>query len=354
LKNKILKLKKEMEKRGLEAFIITRNTRYFTETTAGKIVLVPLNRAPILLCSRLEQEQAKKGWIRDIRAFSSWRAPLRPRERVYFQELWQLLADCLREIRAKSVGYDHLSRELIRKIRSSTPASYRELPGLVQEIRKIKSNEEIRLLKKSAKLAAKGMQVAAEMIEIGRTELEIAAESEHTMRRAGSEGVPFPTIIASGRNSWLVHATASAKKLKGGELILVDLGALYEGYASDMTRTFALKPTPKQRRLLASVKRAQEKGIMKVKDGVPASGVDDAARKSLLKAGYSRYSPHGTGHGIGVEIHELPSLMPNSKDVLKAGMVITVEPGVYVPGVGGARWEDMLLVTKRGHELLTR
>jgi Xaa-Pro aminopeptidase len=252
------------------------------------------------------------------------------------------------------VGYDHLGGGFIRKIRSFTPASYRELPDLVQEIRKIKSNEEIRLLKKSAKMAAKGMRVAAEMIEIGRTELEVAAEAEYAMRRAGSEGVPFPTIIASGKNSWLVHATATAKKLRGGELIVVDLGAFYEGYASDMTRTFALKPTPKQRRLFDRTKRAQERGIKKVKDGVAASAVDDVARKSLLKAGYSRYSPHGTGHGIGIEIHEPPSLMPDSKDVLKARMVITVEPGAYVPGVGGSRWEDMLLVTKRGHELLTR
>jgi Xaa-Pro dipeptidase len=354
VKDRIKRLRKEMEKKGLDAFIAFHNIRYLAGTTAGKAVVVPLVGAPILLCSRLEQGQARRGWIRDVRAFSSWRAPLQPRERVYFQEPWKLLAGLLRELGVKSVGYDRAGRGQIRRIRNLHPASYRELPELVLEIRKIKSGEEIGWLKKSAKIAMKGMLAAAETIAISRTELEVAAEAEFAMRMAGSEGTPFPTIVASGRNSWSPHGAATTKKLRRGELAVVDLGAFFQGYASDMTRTFALKPTPKQRRLVDVVKRAQRTAMAKVRDGVEASDVDATARRTVFKAGYSRYSPHGTGHGVGMEIHEFPSLTPNSKDVLKAGMVITVEPGVYVPRVGGARWEDMLLVTKGGHELFTR
>jgi Xaa-Pro aminopeptidase len=353
LRERIRRLRREMERRGLDTFIVTQNLRYLTGTTAGKAVIVPLDRAPILLCSRLEQEQARGSWIRDVRAFSSWEAPLRPRERVFFREPWQLMADCLRELGARSIGYDRASRALIRKIRGVHLAAYRELPELVLELRKVKSRGELSLLKKSARIATMGMRAAADLIAAGRTELEIAGEVEHTMRRAGSEGVPFPTIVASGRNSWLPHGTATTKELRRGELVVVDLGAFYGGYASDMTRTFALNPTPKQLRLIEVVKRAQKAGIARVADGAKASAVDNVARKEVFKAGYSRYSPHGTGHGIGIEIHEPPSLAPNSKDVLKAGMVITVEPGVYVPRVGGARWEDMVFVTKSGCKSLT-
>lgn len=134
---------------------------------------------------------------------------------------------------------------------------------------------------------------------------------------------------------------------------MVDLGAFFRGYASDLTRTFALRPTSKQLKLIKVVRRAQRAGLARVKDGAKASAVDGAARSIVSRAGYSRYSPHGTGHGIGMEIHEPPSLTPDSKDVLRAGMVITVEPGVYVQRVGGARWEDTLLVTESGYQVLT-
>jgi Xaa-Pro aminopeptidase len=172
------------------------------------------------------------------------------------------------------------------------------------------------------------------------------------MRRAGSEGTPFPTIVASGKNSWLPHASATTKKINRRELVVVDVGAIYKGYVSDLTRTFALSPTKKQLALVQLVKRAQRAAISRIRDGTKAADVDSAARKLLTSAGFARFSPHGTGHGVGMEIHEPPSLAPESEDILKAGMTITVEPGVYVKGLGGARWEDMVLVKRNGCELL--
>jgi Xaa-Pro dipeptidase len=197
------------------------------------------------------------------------------------------------------------------------------------------------------------MRTAAELIEEGRTELEIAAEAEHEMRKAGSEGTPFNTIVASGRNSWLPHATATNKRLRSGELIVVDLGATHKGYVSDMTRTFALSPTKKQSELIDAIKRAQAAAIARVRDGIRASDVDSVARKVASRAGYARFYLHSTGHGVGLDVHEPPSLSPSSKEILRSGMVTTVEPGAYVRGVGGVRWEDMVLVTKNEYKLLT-
>lgn len=354
MNKRIRGLKKETNKRGLDVFLAIQNTRYLAGTTAAKAVIVPTDGNPILVCSRLEFEQAKReGWIRDVRAFSSWKAPLRRGERVSFCKPWKLVADCIQELGARAVGYDYARKEFIRKLRAAYMASYHELPELMLELRKIKSREEVSLLRRSAKIATKGMRCAAESIAVSRTELEVAAEAEREMRMAGSEGTSFPTIVASGRNSWLPHASATRKRLRRGELVVVDLGAVYKGYASDMTRTFALSPTKKQLTLIGLVRRAQKAAIGRVRKGAKTSDVDKAARKIISHAGYAKFSPHGTGHGVGMEIHELPSLAPDSKDILRERMIITVEPGIYVPQVGGARWEDMMLVTKRECKLFT-
>jgi Xaa-Pro aminopeptidase len=354
LRYRIRRLKEELKKRGLDTFIAVQNTRYLAGTTAGKAVIVPADGEPVLICSRLELEQAKReSSIRDIRAFSGWKAPLQRGERVYFLRPWQLITECLKKFEARAVGFDNLGLEALRKIRCAHDASYHELPELVLDLRKVKSRQELSWLKHSAEIAVKGMRCAAELIEAGRTELEIAAGAEHTMRLAGSEGTSFDTIVASGRNSRLPHATATRKKLRRGDLVVVDLGAKYNGYASDMTRTFAINPSRKQLKLIKLVRKAQQFAIGKVKDGANASTIDRTARGTIGSAGYARFYSHGTGHGVGLDIHEPPSLAPESKDILKRGMVITVEPGLYLPWVGGARWEDMLEVTQKGYRLLT-
>ncbi len=348
-------LKKELGRQGLDTFLSLQNTRYFTGTTAGKAVIVPFEGDPILICSRLEQSQAiMDSMVRDIRAYSSWKAPLQRGERVLFLEPWQTIAECLRELGAHAVGYDKASRGLIRKLRNVHAASYEEKLGILQNLRMIKSKEELKILRMSASIAVEGMNRVAELIEPGRTELEIAAKAEYVMRRAGSDGIPFQTIVASGRNSWLPHASATKKKLGKGELVVVDLGATFDGYASDMTRTFAIEPTKTQSKLLEIVKRAQLKALKKIRDGAKAKDVDEAARRAIAGAGYAKFFTHGSGHGVGLEIHEAPSLAPISEDVLSSGMVLTVEPGIYVPKIGGTRWEDMVLVKPKGYEFLTR
>jgi len=346
-------LRAKLVAKELDAFVAIRNARYLSGTTAAAAVIVSM-REPTLLCKRLEFDRAKReSVIKNIQAYFPRRVSLRRDERVYFGEFWQLLAKRLMELNAQKVGYDGLGWETLRKLRNAHRADYRELPELIIEMRKIKSKREISWLRRAAELAIKGMARAAELIEEGRSELEIAAEAEYAMRRGGSEGAPFNTIVASGKNSWLPHATVTHRRFRRGELIVVDLGAVYKGYASDIARTFSLTPTRKQLKLLDVVRRAQEAAIKSIRDGAKAARVNKAAREVIRRAGYEKFCSHGTGHGIGLDIHEVPSLALGSKDVLHEGMVITVEPGVYVPGLGGARWEDMVLVTAKGYEILT-
>jgi len=351
---RLRELRAELVARELDAFVAIRNARYLSGTTAAAAVIVSM-REPTLLCKRLEFDRAKReSVIKNIQAYFPRRVPLRRDERVYFGEFWQLLAERLRKLNAQKVGYDGLGWEALRKLSNAHRADYRELPELIIEMRKIKSKREISWLRKAAELAIKGMARAAELIEEWRSELEIAAEAEYAMRRSGSEGTPFNTIVASGKNSWLPHATVTHRRLRRGELIVVDLGAVYKGYASDMARTFSLAPTRKQLKLLDVVRRAQEAAIKRVRDGAKAASVDKAAREVIRRAGYEKFCSHGTGHGIGLDVHEAPSLAPGSKDVLYDGMVISVEPGIYMPGVGGARWEDIVLVAVEGNQILTQ
>ena len=349
----IPKLRSAMRKHKLDAFVAIQNARYLSDTSAASAVIVS-KQGSILLSSRMEAERAKlESRIKDIRAYSSSKVPLRKGEKVIFGKLGQVIMRCLKEIGAKKVGFDELKPEVLKTLREGYEARYQRLPELVWDLRKIKTKKEIKYLRKSAKIAARGMKLAEELIEEGRSELEVAAGVEYEMRKLGSEGTPFNTIVASGRNSWLPHAIATGKRLKRGELVIVDLGATYRGYVSDMTRTFALNPTRKQERLLEVARRAQKAALQRVKDGARGSSVDEGARKVLREAKYERFCLHGSGHGVGLDVHEPPSLSPDSDDILRSGMVVTVEPGVYVRSVGGARFEDMVLVKKEGYEPLT-
>jgi len=342
-----------MRKLGLDAFVAVKNAHYLSDTSAASVAIVA-GRKSILLCSRMELDRAgQQSSIKDIRAYFPSRVPLRKGERASFGKLERVIAGCLEELGAKEIGFDEINPKTQTKLRGTYEASYHELPELIWDLREIKTKREMGWLRKSAEIARRGMKRAAELIEEGRSELEIAAEVEYEMRKSGSEGASFNTIVASGKNSWLPHAGATGKRLRRGELVIVDLGATYRGYASDMTRTFALEPTQKQKDLIRVAKRAQRAALRKIKSGVEAAKIDETARRVFCRAGYERFCLHGSGHGVGLDIHEPPSLSAGSEDILRRGMVVTVEPGVYVRGVGGARFEDMVVVTVGGQKTLT-
>ncbi|MEM2878004.1 MAG: Xaa-Pro peptidase family protein [Candidatus Hadarchaeales archaeon] len=354
MRRRLSLVRREMQRRGFDAYITVQSVRYLSGTDAGKAVIVALDEDPVMICSRLELGRAKtESAIKNVIAFSSWKTPLMRGERVLFCEPWKIIVECLREAGARVIGFDVLSRETVRKMRVAHDASYRSAPDLVLEVRKVKFPDELALLRRSAMIASKGMRCAAECISQGISEIELAAEVEREMRRAGSDGTPFGTVVASGPNSWMPHAGAGDRRIRKGDLVVVDLGATYRGYASDMTRTFSVGASGKAEKLVQAVKKAQTAALKLVRDGKMARDVDGEARRVIGQAGYSRFCLHGSGHGVGLDIHELPSLSPVSKDVLKRNMVLTVEPGVYVPGLGGARWEDTVRVMKSGYSQLT-
>ena len=333
-------LRRELEERGLGACLVLRHQRYFSGTSAGAAVLVRTEGESLLFCSRMELGRARR------------ESPLPPvpYDPMRGEELWEVVG---REVRGeRRLAYDEASPSLLGKLRREGIRPLK-LRGFFEELCESKTEREIGWMRKAAEMALRGMRCASELMEVGRSEREIAAEVEYEMRRAGSEGTPFTTIVASGENSLLPHATSTGKRLRRGELVVVDLGATHRGYCSDLTRTFALHPSPKQERLLRAVREAQLSALERVRAGRRAGEVEEAAEERLRREGYGRYLLHGVGHGVGLEVHEPPSLGPGSRDLLRENAVITMEPGAYVPGVGGARWEDMVVVRREGGVLLS-
>ncbi|NOY06002.1 MAG: aminopeptidase P family protein, partial [Chlorobi bacterium] len=193
------------------------------------------------------------------------------------------------------------------------------------------------------------------VISPGMTEREVAAEISYFLRKEGADGDAFEPIVVSGPNSALVHGTPSNRKLRPGDAVLLDFGARYRGYHSDISRTvFIGKIKPRLQAVYDAVLEAQETAIAAVAPGVRARSVYDLAHEVLKRYGFAKYFNHGLGHGLGLEVHEFPRLSHDSTDTLDQGMVFTVEPGVYIPRLGGVRIEDDILVTARGNTVLTK
>jgi Xaa-Pro dipeptidase len=227
--------------------------------------------------------------------------------------------------------------------------------NLVRGLRAVKDEEEVKLIREACNLAEIGMETAAETIKPGVSQRRVAAEAEYAMRRKGSEGTSFDTIIVSGANAACPHGSCTDRIIRQGDLVVVDLGATYQSYRSDMTRTFTVsRPTEKQTQLYQTVLLAQQKAFKAMAPNVSAMQVDAVARQVIDTAGFGEFFVHNLGHGVGIDIHEAPTLRPASKDSLAAGNVVTVEPGIYLPGFGGVRVEDTVLVTGRGAEKLTK
>lgn len=197
--------------------------------------------------------------------------------------------------------------------------------------------------------------VLAELnIQPGQTEKEVALQIKNLLRSFKARPA-FRIIVASGKRSAMPHGFATNKRIRKGDLVVIDFGALYNGYRSDISRTFIVgKPSPKQKKIYQIVLKAQARAIKAVKAGKTCSAVDRAARAYIKKMGFGRKFIHSTGHGIGRQVHEAPKLSPKNQAKLKAGEVITIEPGIYIKAWGGVRIEDMVEVTKRGHRVLTK
>ncbi|WP_309573470.1 Xaa-Pro peptidase family protein [Deinococcus sp.] len=254
------------------------------------------------------------------------------------------------------VGFeaDHLTVALLDDLRGHWPDSTLvPLRGVVQDFRIRKSAPELHSIRAAQRIADVAFAQVRPQIQPGMTEQDIALELELALRRAGAQSA-FEIIVASGPNGAKPHGVASSRVIGSDELVTVDMGAQVDGYHSDMTRTVAVgNPSAELRRLYRAVLEAEEAAVAAVRPGMRAADLDRLARDLLTGHGLGEYFAHSLGHGVGLEVHEGPGLRGTSEDVLEPGMVITIEPGVYIPGVGGVRIEDLVLVTASGHEVLS-
>ena len=233
-----------------------------------------------------------------------------------------------------------------------------DVGGVVARLREVKDGDEVALMRRSAALGCALFEEALGWMEAGMTEVAVAARLEFAARTRGAEGMSFETIVASGERSALPHGRASGAKIPRRGFCTLDFGVMVDGYASDMTRTVHFGGarrggTPTERDAFEAVLEAQEAAVAAVRAGVTAGEVDEAARGVLRRMGLEGYFTHSTGHGVGLEIHEGPRLAAKQTQVLEEGMVVTIEPGIYLAGRFGVRIEDMVLVTKAGGEVLT-
>lgn len=260
------------------------------------------------------------------------------------------------------IGFEdeHISYRLYQAFEKALTDTFGERVKLValkeniNALRIVKTADEIEKLKKAEAIGDLAFSHIRDFIRAGMTEMEIALELECVMRKNGATNVSFDTIVASGPNSSLPHAVPTTRKVTEGDFVTMDFGCIYEGYCSDMTRTIFIgdNPLDKQQEIYNIVLEAQLAALDIVRPGLKCSEVDACARTVIEKAGYGDYFGHGLGHGVGLFIHEEPRFSPKCHDILKPGTVITVEPGIYLPGEFGVRIEDMILITEDGYQNL--
>ncbi len=344
------RFERELTRASVDAAIVTHrpDVRYLSGFSGSSgFLFYPLADPPVLITDFRYEEQAGDEIDSPLRVHVT-------------REGWvAAMAELTGGAGVSRIGFDpaHLSVAEHRRLRDALPdATWVETPDVVATLRSVKSEDEVARIERAIRVAETALERLLETFDwhAGHTELEITARLELELRRAGSEGLPFEVIVASGPRTSLPHAGPGARAPREGDLLLVDFGATVEGYCSDLTRTFVIGEASEwQRELHGRVLEAQESALSAISDGAAARDVDAATRARLAEHDLDRYFGHSTGHGIGLEVHEEPRLSSRSDDVLGAGNVVTVEPGVYVPGRGGVRVEDDVLVTDGGARRLS-
>jgi len=269
----------------------------------------------------------------------------------------QILKKLASEDKIRNLGFEEqvmVYGDVLKFQKELPPFKWKILEGSLDSLRIIKNEEELEYIAKAEAIGDDAFSYILGVLRPGITELEVAVELESFMKRNGAEALSFDTIVASGYHSAMPHATPSDRKLENGDFVTMDYGCKYKGYCSDMTRTVVIgKASEQQKEIYDVVLKAQMAGLKKIRAGITGAEVDKAARDIIREAGYGDYFGHGLGHGTGLFIHEEPRLSPLGSRILEPGMTATIEPGIYVPGVGGVRIEDLTAVTENGCRNLT-
>ena len=344
--SRVNNLRELMSENGLEALLINNpaNRRYLTgfTGTAGSVLLTQ-ERAILITDFRYTEQAKEQAPEFEIREFATKQI--------------ELLADLRKELGIEELGFEarHETYHQYLQYQKQLEVELQGTENLVKQLRLTKEESEIEKIQQAVEITDQAFAEVADWIKPGFKERNVSLKLEFAMKEAGASDKAFDFIVASGPRSALPHGVASNKEIKAGEFVTMDIGCVYDGYHSDMTRTVIVggEPTAQQKEIYQLVLAAQKEALENIEPGMKASAADQIARNVIADAGYSDNFGHGLGHGVGLEIHEGPKLSWQDDTVLKPGMVVTVEPGVYLPDWGGVRIEDIVVIREEGCEILT-
>ncbi|QHS23015.1 aminopeptidase P family protein [Virgibacillus sp. MSP4-1] len=348
-------LLKQMNQRQIDSALITSkaNIYYFSNYLTDPherlvAIFVDQKGHALLILPEMEEKDAMAaGWSEDILSYNDDTDP------------WVLLKNYVEQTghvpESMAVEKDNLSLTRGEIVAQSFPNSeIKDATDLLNQLRVQKDQKEFQLLKQAAQLADFGVKTGIKAIEEGKSEMEIVAEIEYALKREGVSEMSFSTLVLAGDKTSSPHGNPGKQKVEPGNFVLFDLGVVYEGYCSDITRTVAYKhASAEQEKIYNTVLKAEKAAIDACEIGRPVGDIDKTARHLIDQAGYGKYFMHRIGHGLGIDVHEHPSMSGNNTLPLKEGMCFTIEPGIYIPEVGGVRIEDDIFMTEKGPEILT-
>lgn len=342
---KLKHLRNQLAEEKIDALLITNpfNRRYMTGFTGTAGVAIVSAEDAVFITDFRYTEQAAE----EIQGF---------RIVQHTKTIIEEVADQVKQMKVDQLGFEKndLTFAQYELYERTVEAKLKPVSGLIEKLRMVKTADEIELLQAAAKIADDAFEHIVNYIQPGMTELDVSNELEFFMRKQGATSSSFSIIVASGLRSALPHGVATDKVIESGDFVTLDYGALYKGYISDITRTVAVgEPSEKLKEIYEVTLAAQELALKEIKPGMTGIEADQIARDYIASKGYGDAFGHSTGHGIGLEVHEGPGLSSKSSLVLEPNMVVTVEPGIYLPEIGGVRIEDDIIITEKGNERLT-
>ncbi|MGN4251661.1 M24 family metallopeptidase [Bacillus cereus group sp. MYBKT14-1] len=343
---RITNIQKQLHNYGIDGLLITKkeNRQYATNFTGSAgVVLIAAHKAI---------------FITDFRYIDQAKTEIKAAEIIMHKgNLEEEVANQVSKLKIQKLGIEdnNMTLQQFKKLQKYIHTEMVPVCEIIEDIRLIKDTSEIETMKIAATIADEAFHHIVTFLKPGISETDVRDELEFFMRKKGATSSSFQIIVASGVRSSLPHGVASNKIIERGDIVTLDFGALYDGYCSDITRTVAIgEPSEEFQKIYNVVREALKRGTEAIKPGETAKSIDDITRNYITEHGYGQYFGHSTGHGLGLEIHEPLRLSQESKATLQEGMVVTVEPGIYIPNWGGCRIEDDIVITKDGYDVITK
>ncbi|HDR3342810.1 TPA: aminopeptidase P family protein [Bacillus cereus] len=343
---RITNIQKQLHNYGIDGLLITKkeNRQYATNFTGSAgVVLIAVHKAI---------------FITDFRYVDQAKTEIKAAEIIMHKgNLEEEVANQVSKLKIQKLGIEdnNMTLQQFKKLQKYIHTEMVPVCEIIEDIRLIKDTSEIETMKIAATIADEAFHHIVTFLKPGISETDVRDELEFFMRKKGATSSSFQIIVASGVRSSLPHGVASNKIIERGDIVTLDFGALYDGYCSDITRTVAIgEPSEEFQKIYNVVREALKRGTEAIKPGETAKSIDDITRNYITEHGYGQYFGHSTGHGLGLEIHEPLRLSQESKATLQEGMVVTVEPGIYIPNWGGCRIEDDIVITKDGYDVITK